>query len=504
MRFKSIRIYWSWCFLLALGASLQAQAYPYRLAPEFPYQLEDMMELIETENITSIEELLPALPAEFRERYLLMHRSRSLQQSSPTHPRVIMIGGDASFVLTFNGDPLHRGYENLEMMQFRPETQSFEFRELSFRNGRARLSEANPSKCLRCHQSPTRSNVDPRPNWEPYNNWPGGYGAHDGRIQSSITRSLEIDFGDNPADHIILEEAAVERQRLNRFESEIKPTHPRYKYLGRYQPDLMVRVTQYFANLNFRRVGRLLSELPHWDHYKWPLLAVTRQYRCRTSHDLPFPEWVIELHEPSFRELTGLSPEEELDLHGAEDIIEFITLPLGIDSSDWSMDFRTDGRFAFSERFGTPNFPRADFNRNLMAIFPEFQDADCKKIEAQVETAFTNLSQDLLAAEIQAARLQREQAEIPRPAPEILSNTCARCHSGANEEPLSIMAPVIPFHNLTQLASRLNEGEYARGNLRQEIIYRINSHASIFEQMPPDRALSQEETQLLTEFISSL
>src|SRR5690606_1280911 len=41
--------------------------------------------------------------------------------------------------------------------------------------------------------------------------------------------------------------------------------------------------------------------------------------------------------------------------------LTYIFEPLGVDTSDWSMDFGTGGRFAFRERFGSPSSPQEPY-----------------------------------------------------------------------------------------------------------------------------------------------
>ena len=73
--------------------------------------------------------------------------------------------------LAFGGDPNLKGYNNLDMIEFKdsPKGKFFEFRTLEFREGRAHLSVKNPPVCLRCHGS------NPRPLFESWFMWPGAY-----------------------------------------------------------------------------------------------------------------------------------------------------------------------------------------------------------------------------------------------------------------------------------------------------------------------------------------
>jgi hypothetical protein len=128
--------------------------------------------------VKSIEELLAFFPQSFLSNYALMYSSSSLQSSTPLNPRAILFGNDASLVVSFNGSPTEPDYDNLELMQFRQDTSRFEFRRISLPQSNGRpihtiISQANPSRCLMCHQEA------PKPNWSGYILWPGAFGAED-------------------------------------------------------------------------------------------------------------------------------------------------------------------------------------------------------------------------------------------------------------------------------------------------------------------------------------
>lgn len=163
------------------------------LAPE-SFTYEDLVALIERGGHRSLESVLPELPREFREGYTLMHDSLSLQSASFEEPRVIMFGADASLTCTFNGDPAQVGHDTLECFQFRARERAFDFREIRFptrSNGLDRVafsardrSADGQVRCSSCHGD------DPRPNWDPYDVWPGAYGALDDALGSDVDAYL--------------------------------------------------------------------------------------------------------------------------------------------------------------------------------------------------------------------------------------------------------------------------------------------------------------------------
>ncbi|MEQ1879057.1 MAG: hypothetical protein ABL958_20625, partial [Bdellovibrionia bacterium] len=208
-----------WALVLFFSASAQA------------FTFEDLAAIIKSGNVKSIEQLLPLLPEELRADYVLMYRSRSLQDASFENPRAIMFGKDARLVLSFNGDPSHKGFSEIEAIQYREKEARFEFREIQF-GARVDISAANPAKCLKCHQAATRTGVDPRPNWEPYSFWPGAYGAADGFFKPSLSRQqIEKNLSKDPEMLAIVRAGDGERAGLERYQANA-PNHPRYKYLG--------------------------------------------------------------------------------------------------------------------------------------------------------------------------------------------------------------------------------------------------------------------------------
>src|SRR5262249_27278095 len=95
-------------------------------------------------------------------------------------------------------------------VQWREASKSFEYRDIAFPESSGfdtTFSEANPSRCLGCHSA-----SDPRPNWEPYNQWPGMYGGNDAGAQPE--RLVE----------------GESRAKLDQFLAT-GPTRPRYRRL---------------------------------------------------------------------------------------------------------------------------------------------------------------------------------------------------------------------------------------------------------------------------------
>ena len=145
--------------------------------------IDRLLQIVASKNLRTVESVIAELPLKMKDSdYVLMYRSRSLQEATFAAPRAILYSESGRFVVTFNGgDPNLSGHDTLETIQYRDDSRTFEFREISFADGKKpAVSVLNPQKCLACHQSRHRQDIDPRPNWEPYFIWPGAYGSFDG------------------------------------------------------------------------------------------------------------------------------------------------------------------------------------------------------------------------------------------------------------------------------------------------------------------------------------
>jgi ankyrin repeat protein len=136
---------------------------------------ERLVEIIQACDVRSINKLLPLLPVRYRSNYVTAYSTFAAQDASPDYPQVVFTGRDGKLLMAFNGHPSQLGYRNLELIQFRDETKSFELRVIQFPRrpsqpgARPVFSEANPIKCLGCH------GTTPRPLWDTWTVWPGKF-----------------------------------------------------------------------------------------------------------------------------------------------------------------------------------------------------------------------------------------------------------------------------------------------------------------------------------------
>ena len=160
------------------------------------FTYEDLVALIQERSLTSIEQLLPALPEDLRASYVLLHESRSLQGASFAFPRAVLFGIDARLTCAFAGDPAAPGFDSLECFQFREQDRAFDFRQIRFptpENGLDHVVFSAPNRstdgtirCATCH------GADPRPNWDDYDRWPGAYGTEDDTLEDDAPRYADF------------------------------------------------------------------------------------------------------------------------------------------------------------------------------------------------------------------------------------------------------------------------------------------------------------------------
>ena len=164
---------------------------------------------------------------------------------------------------------------------------------------------------------------------------------NDGSLKTSLEGKSE------PQDAEILELQSHEEEFTANYLKHVAPTHPRYSRLGNFNADAPTELTDHFMVWDFMRVVRLMrAEAEIYPAYR-SLLELTA--RCSFDDYLrgnPFIQWAAVQPMRKYYHYADPSFVSKM----ITDMFE----PLGVDTSDWSMDFGTRGRLAFYERFGTP------------------------------------------------------------------------------------------------------------------------------------------------------
>lgn len=310
-----------------VGVLLSLCFRPVIAAEATKFDFENLSALIKKADIRSVEQLLPRLPKEFQKNYVLMKDSVSNQGATPENPRVIVFSNDAKLILAFTGDSEKaKDYSNLEIIQFREKTNSFEFRKVEFDKDKvANISEKNPERCLKCHQK------DPRPNWENYRFWPGAYGEKDDSLSPTEEKQLTSFFVD-----------ALKHPRYQHltnlkesFQMELDYTNVK-RTKGHHNIEFGRRVAQ----LNFRRIARLIRDLPNYEKIKYAVIGMLRCARWYSGDSVLkfFPE--RDDIKKIFEKYKSTSDQSPYGYNQGEFLLSLINEIGGASTSGWSMNFR--------------------------------------------------------------------------------------------------------------------------------------------------------------------
>ncbi|MBY0384887.1 hypothetical protein K2X05_06985, partial [bacterium] len=176
------------------------------------------------------------------------------------------------------------------------------------------------------------------------------------------------------------------------------------------------------------------------------------------------------------------------------DLVNMAIETFHVNTEDWSMDFKTGGRFAAFERFGLTNDPRPPLRAALERVFstdPDFKNISCKEAEQKSLENFSDLK-----------KIQnfRSSMQMDRPPARPLIQRCISCHV----EDSGFVIPAIPFDSPEKLKNSLQRVGYKRGTLLQEIEYRTGAHAGVEDQMPPRGVASETQRKELIQYLKSL
>jgi hypothetical protein len=201
----------------------------FRLDPDIPTLADFTPEgianyLTANPNITNAGRFIRGLPAEYKQGWILMTRSESLQTGTAKFPRILMPNVNAQFTFTL-GLSAHASYpgahpDAIEYMQWDAVEKNFRFHEIVLNPigamgefpARARGVSRDEPRCSRCHSTrniPNPSSTDlgttgippglvkakNKPNWDTYDSWGGAMPfnrdrIYKGSLEAAAFRSL--------------------------------------------------------------------------------------------------------------------------------------------------------------------------------------------------------------------------------------------------------------------------------------------------------------------------
>ncbi len=452
--------------LLCLGLTQVAQAQTY----------EQLKDTIEKNDVKSIATLLPYLSKEYRAEFTLMMKSQSLQEASSDFPRVILSGQDGRLLLAFNGDASQKGFDKLEVIQFRDDSERFDFYEVRFpekdQNGRplnnltkAEFSARNPAKCLSCHTS------DPRPNWQHYARWPGAFLGNDDRT---------TDEGHLPEYDAYLPRLQNEFPRHDRYKY-LENVVEGYKYDGFRHGERNIHVTERIYRLNYLRVSRILKADPNYDAYKFLITGILgcgeKTYEAYLPAGFPaFSQVIDDFYQNHFDDIYTKRKIYVGDLFpDFKSVRPFFTVP---------------SRVSEPMSYG---FVKGDPELEPYFTISTTNEYGFKGGEAEVKDcgALQRLSRQRLAsvAHPEDEARAREQAR-----PKIL-NRCMECHTSGG---VGLGGPHVPFDDVARLKQHLNYSGYAHGKFFDEAVYRLSATGD--QRMPPEGLSDRERAELVEYF----
>jgi hypothetical protein len=358
--------------------------------------------------------------------------------------------------------------------------------------------------------------VDPRPNWEAYNAWPGAYNSigHispvvDPTYAPSYDHSDGEYYYDTPGSKYIpflADQRKQENAQAYEFVNNRLPHHSRYKNLVPFKnwgsdqfPDFLsggsglatpntmpTRLTQSLQVLNGRRLARMIQEdYPEiYARYKYAILAAA------TCYQLPLPQNVMTWHREQLAKQS--LPEQQVPgfkkIVRLENAFDFIFKAYGIDTADWSMDFNTGGALAMTDKYGIPggyqgNNPALAGGMNEIWQIPEYdpKGKDCASLAKK--------SLEALSVPVDQHFGELEAANKP------LINRCISCHVELE------VAPRIPFDDPEALKVALRKDNSL---LFKKIQYRLGTFPKFGDAMPPNGYVKPEQKQKVLEYIETL
>ena len=526
MFFRYCKIYLIATFLSLLSGF--CFSYPTQAITSDPLlSMAGIEQLIRTQQITSIEQLLPHLPVSYRSRYVLAFHSRSLQSASYLNPRVIFFGNNAKFMLTFNGSSDQVGFNALELAEFNDLTKTFSYQEILFPTQltttpdkdalQVHFSVKNPDKCLACHGTQVR------PIWDSPPLWPGMYGEHYREQLSAKEVAGLSGFLAQQANHPRYQFLA--QLDIWRNSDTFSPSHAAI-YSAHETESPNAQLTQLLSRLNVERIIHQVTDDVQFNAFSYALLASVSN-GCSSLNDY-FPRtWNPDFQQQYqrfstadeqnlARELTRKKSRDSISksvggsIAKDSSLVDFrfiAELGLRIDTSEWSMQLEKNAAdFSAIDAIQSKLEQRllskiSATDKELINVYYYHSYPGKNKYCAYLEKrSVQNLAQQNMQllpvwsdkpSGVNTVATVDDAATIPARVHDLLS-ICAGCHTTG-------VAPFIPFNNAALLSEKLKQAYSARGTLQREIMYRLSVQAAE-HRMPPNMNLTQEDQTLLEHY----
>ena len=366
------------------GAVVSTKEHPGGVRPdcsEIPFNYQDLTKLASDPKIKNQQDFLNAIPEGTLQTFTFTFKSESAQGPgvSEEFPGIIRMSEDGKLMIRYTCDPSKPTYNRVEMMTWDDATDKFKMVSMDFgrRTPTGPHVEENPALCLKCH-NPGGENapVDPRPNWQQYDQWDGFYGGQDDTF-NAYTGGETI-----PGHRAVTEEEATkqkadylkfrEKQKDNpcystlpwpKGEVENADIYP-YASQGR-QTDYVrrpnLKITDVQSHLSAKRLARKFKERPEYNLIKYALAMSTlgcEQYQpSQIRAVLPETTSNASAGSASSGFPNPANDPNELSLHYQ------VGRAMGMRPQDWTMHFGKDDN-AFYNGSIPPDYGHSDINRD--------------------------------------------------------------------------------------------------------------------------------------------
>jgi len=331
---------------------------------EAAFGIEDYQRILSSPVVRTKQDFLNHLPKDALQKFTFITKSESLQRHGVTEmrPRVMRFRTDGKFVLTYTTSADSKAPDTIEAIFFDDKTRKFNFVHTEFlsedqiRDGVYSRTTLNPRSCQACH-----GGIDPRPNWNPYEIWPGTYGEVDDLIDFS--RAVNGQF-----------------QAYTRMRAELKGTpeleslpwpDPKSKYWEEYpyitiqkQQNYNYRPNAHFtiaaSRLNAQRLARKMTEFSEFEKVRWSLLAhsIGCDGYAKDSSPNPILDALLKANQEPIR-----SQERKFYVYNSSkkssDFLYRFGIAIGFSSTDWSLKFNKNPKPEF-ESFSTAQWEMRD------------------------------------------------------------------------------------------------------------------------------------------------
>jgi hypothetical protein len=467
---------------------------------------------LQQQQVHSVEGLIALLPVSMRSHYVLLFASRSLQAASFENPRAILYGKDAQFIVTFNGHPQQRGFNAVEVAEFKPLTQSFELREIRFSadpNAPVEYSAPDPPQCLSCHGAAVRTLWDSAPLW------PGAYGE---RYLQPLTAPEKAGIGKflEQQPNNVRYRLLLDAERFGLRDLYIPGAHSRYDGNAVEPPN--ADFSRLLGDLNAHRIVAQLSSQPAFAAFQYALLGAAEAdcgalpnylpAAARAAADAGLAQ--ISARTQSANARAALMRRQRLstfaDLpptadsgHGAS-LTELRYLAehgLGLSTRDWTLAIE-QGSYDFSMPGPSVNSLAALLRERVLAQDPQLAELAAYRTHSP-EDAYCN---DLQRLSVRAlggpatSSVRWGAVATPMLPASALLQACSSCHEGP-------IAPALPFADPQALALRLHDDGYPHGELLDEIEFRLAPQSGPAH-MPLNENLDEPSRKALSQYLEAL